>query len=226
MESLRSASKRWEQTLIYRCAWLTQNLYFPGVTARRQLAVRMALLLYTMKMSHGLSYLRFFSDPSSVLRARSASVSSATDKFEVIGVRCISHSTGGDFNKFLIPSSLYTYGRWESCVARSFGRYSEWIIVLATSWLLKDAIIRSVDVRSLGDSGESKCPTTGEVLGRRCCPPSPKELHEALDKTREAYRYIRDVPAPKRGVTRPPANNGPHSQQYSEMSLVPLFLWR
>jgi hypothetical protein len=117
-------------------------------------------------------------------------------------------------------------GRWESCVARSFGRYSEWIIVLATSWLLKDAIIRSVDVRSLGDSGESKCPTTGEVLGRRCCPPSPKELHEALDKTREAYRYIRDVPAPKRGVTRPPANNGPHSQQYSEMSLVPLFLWR
>jgi len=28
---------------------------------------------------------------------------------------------------------------------------------------------------------------------------SPKELHDALDKTREAYRYIRNVPAPRRG---------------------------
>ena len=28
---------------------------------------------------------------------------------------------------------------------------------------------------------------------------SPKELHEALEKTREAYRYIRSVPAPRRG---------------------------
>ena len=28
---------------------------------------------------------------------------------------------------------------------------------------------------------------------------SPKELHEVLDKTREAYRYIRSVPAPRRG---------------------------
>ena len=28
---------------------------------------------------------------------------------------------------------------------------------------------------------------------------SPKELHEALDKAREAYHYIRSVPAPKRG---------------------------
>ena len=69
-----------------------------------------------------------------------------------------------------------------------------------------------------GDLLESKCPTTGEVLGRvktvrrgmrlgnnnrlitvHLLQASPKELHEALDKTREAYRYIRSVPAPRRG---------------------------
>ncbi|KAF9653685.1 aldehyde dehydrogenase [Thelephora ganbajun] len=49
-----------------------------------------------------------------------------------------------------------------------------------------------------GDLLESKCPTTGEVLGR-VRTASPKELHEALDKTRGACRYIRSVPAPKRG---------------------------
>lgn len=49
-----------------------------------------------------------------------------------------------------------------------------------------------------GDLLESKCPTTGEVLGR-VKTASPKELHETLDKTREARRYIRSIPAPKRG---------------------------
>lgn len=66
-----------------------------------------------------------------------------------------------------------------------------------------------------GDIFESVCPTTGEVLARvqsvrpphsiitaaRLIPEqaSPRELHEALDKSKEAYLYLRKLPAPQRG---------------------------
>ncbi|TFK31953.1 NAD-aldehyde dehydrogenase [Crucibulum laeve] len=50
-------------------------------------------------------------------------------------------------------------------------------------------------------SGEiitSTCPTTGEVLAR-VKTASPKELEEAVGKTREAYKVFRNTPAPLRG---------------------------
>ncbi|KAF7440052.1 hypothetical protein PC9H_000394 [Pleurotus ostreatus] len=52
-----------------------------------------------------------------------------------------------------------------------------------------------------GGSGElmqSVCPTTGEVLAR-VKTATPQELHEALEKTREAYVFFRNIPAPRRG---------------------------
>jgi aldehyde dehydrogenase family 7 member A1 len=73
-----------------------------------------------------------------------------------------------------------------------------------------------------GDVFQSVCPATGEVLANvksvrnlaalrlqfvlfAYCPlpphqqASPAELHEALDRTREAYVYFRSIPAPRRG---------------------------
>ncbi|KDQ56899.1 hypothetical protein JAAARDRAFT_36372 [Jaapia argillacea MUCL 33604] len=49
-----------------------------------------------------------------------------------------------------------------------------------------------------GDIMESVCPTTGEVLAR-VKTASPEELQHALIKSREAYRFFRTVPAPRRG---------------------------
>ncbi|THH14836.1 hypothetical protein EW146_g5560 [Bondarzewia mesenterica] len=49
-----------------------------------------------------------------------------------------------------------------------------------------------------GDILESVCPTTGEVLAQ-VKSASPKELHDALARTREAYTEFRNVPAPVRG---------------------------
>ncbi|KAG8216027.1 NAD-aldehyde dehydrogenase [Butyriboletus roseoflavus] len=49
-----------------------------------------------------------------------------------------------------------------------------------------------------GDILESVCPTTGEVLAR-VQSASPPELREALDKSREAYTFLRKLPAPQRG---------------------------
>ncbi|KAM6501095.1 NAD-aldehyde dehydrogenase [Amanita muscaria] len=52
--------------------------------------------------------------------------------------------------------------------------------------------------RGSGDILTSTCPTTGEVLAR-VRSASPQELHGALERTREAYKFFRDVPAPRRG---------------------------
>ncbi|KAL0946144.1 hypothetical protein HGRIS_012409 [Hohenbuehelia grisea] len=52
--------------------------------------------------------------------------------------------------------------------------------------------------RGSGDVFESKCPATGEVLAR-VKSATPQELHQALEKTREAYVSFRNVPAPRRG---------------------------
>ncbi|EMD37008.1 hypothetical protein CERSUDRAFT_114907 [Gelatoporia subvermispora B] len=49
-----------------------------------------------------------------------------------------------------------------------------------------------------GDVLESVCPTTGEVLAR-VRSASPEELHTALEKSKEAYKFFRSVPAPRRG---------------------------
>ncbi|KAJ7248568.1 NAD-aldehyde dehydrogenase [Mycena haematopus] len=49
-----------------------------------------------------------------------------------------------------------------------------------------------------GDLVSSLCPTTGEVLAR-VQTASPEELHTALSKTREAFNFFRNVPAPRRG---------------------------
>ncbi|KAF8892942.1 NAD-aldehyde dehydrogenase [Infundibulicybe gibba] len=52
--------------------------------------------------------------------------------------------------------------------------------------------------RGSGDIITSICPTTGEILAR-VKTATPQELHEALGRTREAYTFLRDVPAPRRG---------------------------
>ncbi|KAI0074603.1 NAD-aldehyde dehydrogenase [Panus rudis PR-1116 ss-1] len=52
--------------------------------------------------------------------------------------------------------------------------------------------------RGNGEVFESVCPTTGEVLAR-VRSASPEDLQLALERTREAYTLIRDVPAPRRG---------------------------
>ncbi|KAF8884234.1 NAD-aldehyde dehydrogenase [Gymnopilus junonius] len=44
----------------------------------------------------------------------------------------------------------------------------------------------------------SICPTTGEELAR-VLSASPAELHEAVERSREAYTHFRNVPAPRRG---------------------------
>ncbi|THH08790.1 hypothetical protein EW145_g2462, partial [Phellinidium pouzarii] len=49
-----------------------------------------------------------------------------------------------------------------------------------------------------GDVVESICPTMGEVLARVRYA-SPKEMQNALEKSREAYLEFRNVPAPRRG---------------------------
>ncbi|KAI1787278.1 NAD-aldehyde dehydrogenase [Ganoderma leucocontextum] len=49
-----------------------------------------------------------------------------------------------------------------------------------------------------GDLLESVCPTTGEVLAR-VKSASPAEVERALARSREAYKVVRSVPAPKRG---------------------------
>lgn len=52
--------------------------------------------------------------------------------------------------------------------------------------------------KGTGNVSESVCPTTGEVLAR-IQSATPRELHDTLDKTREAFRSFRTVPAPRRG---------------------------
>ncbi|KIM41628.1 hypothetical protein M413DRAFT_445600 [Hebeloma cylindrosporum] len=49
-----------------------------------------------------------------------------------------------------------------------------------------------------GDVLTSTCPATGEELAR-VVSASPKELHETLERTREAYKGFRNIPAPRRG---------------------------
>ncbi|KAF9233895.1 NAD-aldehyde dehydrogenase [Melanogaster broomeanus] len=49
-----------------------------------------------------------------------------------------------------------------------------------------------------GDILESLCPTTGEVLAH-VKSASPRELHEALEKSKEAHLFLRKLPAPRRG---------------------------
>jgi aldehyde dehydrogenase family 7 protein A1 len=65
-----------------------------------------------------------------------------------------------------------------------------------------------------GDILDSVCPTTGEILARvksvrrsvyaagglLILPQAtPQELHGTIEKTREAFHYFRNIPAPKRG---------------------------
>ena len=66
-----------------------------------------------------------------------------------------------------------------------------------------------------GDILETVCPTTGEVLARvqsvsrlhsataaaQLNPDqaSPREFHQALDKSKEAHLFLRKLPAPQRG---------------------------
>ncbi|KAF8639170.1 hypothetical protein AX17_001657 [Amanita inopinata Kibby_2008] len=52
--------------------------------------------------------------------------------------------------------------------------------------------------RGSGDILTSVCPTTGEVLAR-VKTASPQEVQNALERTREAYKIFRNVPAPRRG---------------------------
>ncbi|PPQ92496.1 hypothetical protein CVT25_010329 [Psilocybe cyanescens] len=52
--------------------------------------------------------------------------------------------------------------------------------------------------RGSGDVMNSVCPTTGEVLAR-VKSASPAELHDAIARTREAYTFFRNIPAPRRG---------------------------
>ncbi|KAH7928382.1 succinate-semialdehyde dehydrogenase [Leucogyrophana mollusca] len=52
--------------------------------------------------------------------------------------------------------------------------------------------------KGTGDIMESVCPTTGEVLAR-VQSATPTELHVALEKSKEAYHYLRTIPAPRRG---------------------------
>ncbi|KAI0299436.1 NAD-aldehyde dehydrogenase [Multifurca ochricompacta] len=54
------------------------------------------------------------------------------------------------------------------------------------------------DWKGSGEVFQSICPTTGEVLAN-VKSASPAELHGALERTREAYVYLRSVPAPRRG---------------------------
>ncbi|KAI0317811.1 NAD-aldehyde dehydrogenase [Amylostereum chailletii] len=49
-----------------------------------------------------------------------------------------------------------------------------------------------------GEPFESVCPTTGEVLAR-VKSASPQELQGALDRSRDAYKILRNMPAPRRG---------------------------
>ncbi|RDX52593.1 NAD-aldehyde dehydrogenase [Lentinus brumalis] len=49
-----------------------------------------------------------------------------------------------------------------------------------------------------GEILESVCPTTGEVLAR-VKSATPAEVERALERSREAYKVFRTVPAPKRG---------------------------
>ncbi|KAI0337491.1 NAD-aldehyde dehydrogenase [Trametopsis cervina] len=49
-----------------------------------------------------------------------------------------------------------------------------------------------------GEVLESVCPTTGEVLAR-VQGASPQELQKAIEKSREAFKAFRAVPAPRRG---------------------------
>ncbi|PFH53437.1 hypothetical protein AMATHDRAFT_54467 [Amanita thiersii Skay4041] len=52
--------------------------------------------------------------------------------------------------------------------------------------------------RGSGDIITSTCPTTGEVLAR-VKTASPQELRDAIQRTREAYKIFRNIPAPRRG---------------------------
>ncbi|EIW79561.1 NAD-aldehyde dehydrogenase [Coniophora puteana RWD-64-598 SS2] len=49
-----------------------------------------------------------------------------------------------------------------------------------------------------GEILESKCPTTGEVLAH-VQSATPQEVQQTLEKSREAHKTIRTMPAPKRG---------------------------
>jgi len=49
-----------------------------------------------------------------------------------------------------------------------------------------------------GDVLQSVCPATGEILAN-VRSASPAELHGALERTKEAYVYLRSLPAPRRG---------------------------
>jgi len=52
--------------------------------------------------------------------------------------------------------------------------------------------------RGTGDIITSVCPTTGEVLAH-VKSATPQELHDAIERSREAYNMFRHIPAPRRG---------------------------
>ncbi|THU97639.1 NAD-aldehyde dehydrogenase [Dendrothele bispora CBS 962.96] len=72
-----------------------------------------------------------------------------------------------------------------------------------------------------GEVIESLCPTTGEVLGR-VKTGSPAEVENALGKTREAYKYFRNIPAPRRGEILRQIRDALSSKQEALGTLVSL----
>jgi aldehyde dehydrogenase family 7 protein A1 len=52
--------------------------------------------------------------------------------------------------------------------------------------------------RGTGDIITSVCPSTGEVLAH-VKSATPQELHEAIERSREAYFTFRHLPPPRRG---------------------------
>ncbi|KAG8926413.1 hypothetical protein FRC02_008901 [Tulasnella sp. 418] len=62
-------------------------------------------------------------------------------------------------------------------------------------------VIAGVYDGTWGGTGEplvSRCPSTGEVLAK-VSSATPHELKTAIEKTREAYKTFRHMPAPRRG---------------------------
>ncbi|KZT22304.1 NAD-aldehyde dehydrogenase [Neolentinus lepideus HHB14362 ss-1] len=96
---------------------------------------------------------------------------------------------------------------------RVVARHSAWLARTRRLSSRASSVLSSVDIptadqelsgvydgswKGSGDVLKSICPTTGEVLAR-VKSATPEELRDALAKSRDAYRYFRTVPAPRRG---------------------------
>ena len=93
--------------------------------------------------------------------------------------------------------------------------------------------------RGAGDIIQSVCPTTGEILAH-VKSATPQELHDAIEKSREAYNTFRHMPPPRRGeilrqlrealaakVNSLASAGCPHyDHDFSGMIWAHLYLWR